>query len=107
MGATTLLSEAVSSQLGGRIQRLFGISHFSVDPDSLADTTAGQNPGARVTVAQQFSHNLIITYSTDVTSTQQQIIQIEYAVRPDLSVIALRDANGTFGIDVVRRTRFK
>jgi translocation and assembly module TamB len=106
IGATTLLSEAVSSQLGGRIQRLFGISHFSVDPSYLADT-AIQNPGARVTISQQFSRDLIITYSTDVTSTQQQVIQIEYTLRRDISVIALRDANGTFGIDVVRKKRFK
>ena len=107
LGATTLLSEAISSQLGGRVQRLFGVRHFSVDPDYIAATSATQNPGARVTIAEQFSRNLVITYSTDVTSTQQQVIQIEYTVRPDVSVVALRDENGTFGIDVVRRQRFK
>jgi translocation and assembly module TamB len=107
LGATTLLSEAISSQLGGRVQRLFGIRHFSVDPDYIAATSATQNPGARVTIAEQFSRNLVITYSTDVTSTQEQVIQIEYTVRPDVSVVALRDENGTFGIDVVRRQRFK
>ncbi len=107
LGATTLLSEAISSQLGGRVQRLFGVRHFSVDPDYIAATSATQNPGARVTVAEQFSRNLVITYSTDVTSTQQQVIQIEYTLRPDVSVVALRDENGTFGIDVVRRQRFK
>lgn len=107
LGATTLLSEAISSQLGGRVQRLFGVRHFSVDPDYIAATSATQNPGARVTIAEQFSRNLVITYSTDVTSTQQQVIQIEYTVRPDISVVALRDENGTFGIDVVRRQRFK
>jgi translocation and assembly module TamB len=107
LGATTLLSEAISSQLGGRVQRLFGVRHFSVDPDYIAATSATQNPGARVTIAEQFSHNLVITYSTDVTSTQQQVIQIEYTVRPDVSVVALRDENGTFGVDVVRRQRFK
>jgi translocation and assembly module TamB len=107
LGATTLLSEAISSQLGGRVQRLFGVRRFSVDPDYIAATSATQNPGARVTIAEQFSRNLVITYSTDVTSTQQQVIQIEYTVRPDVSVVALRDENGTFGIDVVRRQRFK
>jgi translocation and assembly module TamB len=107
LGATTLLSEAISSQLGGRVQRLFGVRHFSVDPDYIAATSATQNPGARVTIAEQFSRNLVITYSTDVTSTQEQVIQIEYTVRPDISVVALRDENGTFGIDVVRRQRFK
>jgi len=105
-GATTLLSEAISSQLGGRIQRLFGISHFSVDP-FLASTTAGQETSARITISQQFSRDLIITYVTNVTSSQQQIIQIEYAVRRDVSLIALRDQNGTFGVDVIFKKRFK
>lgn len=107
VGATTLLSEAISSQLGGRVQRLFGISHFSVDPSYLSTTAAGSNPGARVTIEQQFARNLTITYSTDVNSTQQQVIQIEYAVRSDLSIVALRDENGTFGIDIIRKNRFK
>jgi translocation and assembly module TamB len=105
-GATTLLSEAISSQLGGRIQRLFGISHFSVDP-FLTNTTAGSETTARITISQQISHDLIITYVTNITSTQQQIIQIEYAVRRDVSIVALRDQNGTFGVDVVFKKRFK
>jgi translocation and assembly module TamB len=107
LGATTLLSEAISSQLSGRVQRLFGIQHFSVDPDYIAATSATQNPGARVTIAEQFSRNLVITYSTDVSSTQYQVIQIEYTLSPEISVVGLRDENGTFGIDVVRRQRFK
>jgi translocation and assembly module TamB len=105
-GATTLLSEAISSQLGGRIQRLFGISHFSVDP-FLSNTTTGGATSARVTISQQVSRDLIITYVTNVTSTQQQVIQIEYAVRRDVSVVALRDENGTFGVDVIFKKRFK
>jgi translocation and assembly module TamB len=105
-GATTLLSEAISSQIGGRIQRLFGISHFSVDP-ALSGTTSGGASSARVTISQQISQGLIITYVTDVTSTQQQVIQVEYAFRRDISFIALRDENGTFGIDVIFKKRFK
>jgi translocation and assembly module TamB len=106
MGASTLLSEAISSQLGGRIQRLFGISRFSLDP-LLAGSSSGQNAAARVTIEQQFSNNLTVTYVTNLTSTQQQVIQIEYNVRRDLSVVALRDENGTFGIDFIQRRHFK
>jgi translocation and assembly module TamB len=106
VGASTLLSEAVSSQLGGRIQRLFGISHFSVGP-SVAVLTTQQNPIASVTIEQQVSRGLVITYITDVTTTQYQVIQIEYTINREFSVVALRDENGTFGLDVVRKTRFK
>ena len=105
-GATTLLSEAISSQLGGRIERLFGISHFRVGP-SVAGLNAQQNSIASVTIEQQISRSLVITYITDITTTQYQVIQIEYTVNREFSVVALRDENGTFGLDVVRKTRFK
>ncbi len=106
VGASTLLSEAISSQLGGRIQRLFGISHFSVGP-SVATLTSQQNSVASVTIEQQVTRGLVITYITDVTTTQYQVIQIEYTINREFSVVALRDENGTFGLDVVRKTRFK
>ena len=106
VGASTVLSEAISSQLGGRIQRRFGISHFSLGP-SVAGMTTQQNSIASVTIQQQISRGLVVTYVTDVTTTQYQVIQIEYAINREFSVVALRDENGTFGLDVIRKTRFK
>jgi translocation and assembly module TamB len=106
VGASALLSEAISSQLGGRIQRLFGISHFSVGP-SVATLNTQQNSIASVTIQQQVTRGLVITYITDVTTTQYQVIQMEYTINREFSVVALRDENGTFGLDVVRKTRFK
>jgi translocation and assembly module TamB len=105
-GATALLSEAISSQLGGRVERLFGISRFRVDP-FLAGTSTEQNAAARITIEQQVTHDLTITYSTNATSNQQQVIQVEYAIRRDVSIVALRDINGTFGLDVKFKKRFK
>ena len=99
-GATALLSEAISSGLGGRIERLFGISNFRVDP-FIAGTATESNAAARVTIQQQFSRDLTITYSTNAaTSNQYQLIQVEYSVKRGLSVIFLRDINGTYGFDV-------
>jgi translocation and assembly module TamB len=107
-GATALLSEAISSQLGGRLERLFGITRFRVDPGltTLGSTATDQNPAARVTVEQQISRNLTITYVSNVGSTQQQVIQVEYNINRSLSLVALRDYNGTFGIDLVKKKRF-
>jgi translocation and assembly module TamB len=105
VGASALLSEAISSQLGGRVERLFGITRFRVDPGltGVTTSTANQNAGARITVEQQVTRNLTVTYVSNVGSTQQQVIQVEYIVNRSVSVVALRDQNGTFGIDV----RFK
>lgn len=105
-GATALLSEAISSQLGGRIERLFGISRFRVDP-FLAGTASEQNAAARVTIEEQLGKAVTITYSTNAASQQEQVIQVEYAVRRDVSIIALRDINGTFSLSVEFTKHFK
>jgi translocation and assembly module TamB len=105
-GASALLSEAISSQVGGRIERLFGVSRFRVDP-FLAGTGTEQNAPARITIEQRIARDLTITYITNVTSTQQQVIQVEYNVNRNVSIIALRDQNGTFGLDVKFKKRFK
>jgi len=98
-GATALLSEAISSGLGGRIERLFGITHFRVDP-FLAGTATESNAAARVTIQQQVTRDMTVTYSSNTSSSQYQLIQVEYSIRRDLSVVFLRDINGTYGFDV-------
>jgi translocation and assembly module TamB len=98
-GATALLSEAISSGLGGRIEHLFGISHFRVDP-FLAGTATESNASARVTIEQQVTRDLTLTYSSNAASDQQQLIQVEYHVKRDLSIVFLRDVNGTYGLDI-------
>ncbi len=99
-GATALLSEAISSGLGGRIEHLFGVSQFRVDP-FVAGTATESNAAARITIEQQVKNKLTITYSTNAaTSNQYQLIQVEYAVKRDLSVVFLRDINGTNGLDI-------
>src|SRR5262245_31249075 len=107
-GAGQLLSEAISSQLGGRLERLFGITRLRVDPGlaGVGSTGSEQNAAARITVEQQIARNLTITYVSNVSSTQQQVIQVEYNVNRNVSIIALRDYNGTFGIDVKIKKRF-
>ncbi len=107
-GASAILSEAISSQLGGRLERLFGITRFRVDPGlaGVGSTGSEQNAAARITVEQQIARNLTITYVSNVSSTQQQVIQVEYNVDRNVSIVGLRDQNGTFGIDIKIKKRF-
>jgi translocation and assembly module TamB len=107
-GASAILSEAVSSQVGGRLEKLFGITNFRVDPGltGVGSTGSGQNAAARVTVQQRVTRNVTVTYVSNVGSTQQQVIQVEYNVNRNVSIVALRDYNGTFGIDVKIKKRF-
>jgi translocation and assembly module TamB len=96
LGAQSLIASQVSSQVTNRLEKAAGISHLSVDP---VLGGSGENPGARVTIQQRVTSNLYVTFGTDVTSTQRQVIQMEYKVSPRVSVSATRDQNGGFALD--------
>ena len=66
-----------------------------------------QSAASRITVEQQIARNLTITYVSNVSSTQQQVIQVEYNVDRNVSIVGLRDQNGTFGIDIKIKKRFQ
>jgi translocation and assembly module TamB len=104
VGESALLSQALSSQVTGRIQRLFGVSRIKIDPNV---GLPGVSTGARVTVEQQVTRDLTLTYITNTASSQYQIIQFEWAVGENLSLIGVRDPNGIFGVELRFRRRFK
>lgn len=104
--AQALLYDALSSQVGGRIERLFGFSRFKVEPSTVG-VGSEQNATARITIQEAITRDLIVTYITNVSENQRQVIQVEYLVDRNLSVVALLDHNGTFGIDFKITKRFK
>ncbi len=104
VGATALLSEALSTQVSGRIKRLFGVSRIKIDPNVGGVGTTG---GARITVEQRVTRDLTLTYVTNTSTSQYRIIQLEWAVTDNISVIGARDQNGIFGTELRFRQRFK
>jgi translocation and assembly module TamB len=101
-----ILSEAINATVGNRVQRLFGISKIKVDPQGLSTET---NPtrGAQVTIEQQISNEFTLTYSQNVSQASQQIIQGEYYIRRNVSIVGTRDQNGVISFDVKIRQRKK
>jgi translocation and assembly module TamB len=104
VGAATLLSEALSSGFTGRVERLFGVSRVRVDPSEYQTTTTA---GYRVTVEQQLSRDFTVTYVLNTGIAGHDIIRLEWAARENVSVIAERDINGVYGMELRFRRRFK
>src|SRR5262249_2231370 len=104
LGAESLLASQVSSQVSGKIAKLAGLSQLQIDPN--LGTNNGQNPGARIAIQQRVTSSLLVTYATDITSTQRQAIQLEYKFNPRWSVTGTRDQNGGFGMDGKYRKDF-
>jgi translocation and assembly module TamB len=101
-----LINQALNSTVNSRLQRLFGASRVKIDPQGLASETNVVR-GPQVTVEQQVARNLTLTYSTNVSVSNQQIIQVEYNVTRNISIVALRDQNGVVSFDFKIRRRKK
>jgi len=103
--SNAILGEALNSTFSDRVQRLFpGGSRVTIDPQFIG---AENNPSARVTIEQQINNNLTFTYVTSLTQSAETVIQLEYNIDKNVSIVAVRDQNGVLGFDVHIRRRKK
>ena len=102
MGAA--ISAPLTGPINDRLQRFFGVSRIKIDPEL---NTITNTPQARLTIEQQLSREITVTYITNLNRTQNQIVRMQWDFSRDFSVLAVRDENGIFGIDFQYRKRFK
>jgi translocation and assembly module TamB len=82
--AEILTDEIINKPISKATDKLFGLNRFQLDP-----IISGQrNPGARLTVGRQINRNLAITYSTNLSEDQNQVLALEYRVSNRLSFVA-------------------
>jgi translocation and assembly module TamB len=102
LGAASVLASGVTNTVTNRLQKVAGISQLSIDP-VLDNNAQGTNVG--VTIQQRVTANLFVTATSDPTSTERQVIEIEYQATPRISVIGVFNQNGGFATDVrIRKT---
>ncbi|MCU1307904.1 MAG: hypothetical protein JWN45_2599 [Acidobacteriaceae bacterium] len=103
LGAESLVASAVSNQITSRLEKIAGISHLSISP-TLGSTT-GHEGYANISVQERVTGNLFVTFSTDTTATQTQVIEVQYKLSPRVSVTTTRNQNGGFAFQtLIRKT---
>jgi translocation and assembly module TamB len=102
-GTNSLLGQAIAAPVSSRLQRFFGVSRLKIDPQL---TGVNAVPQARLTVEQQVSRDITVTYITNLTQANQQIVRIEWDLNRKWSVVAVREENGIFGVDFFYKKRF-
>ncbi len=112
--ATSLLTDAIiNAPVQRATDKLFGLNRFEIDP--LIAGRGGASPTARLTVGRQINRNLTLTYSTNVTTEQNQVVALEYRLSDRLSFVAqyqqgavntLRTQNNNFSFEIRFRKRF-
>lgn len=112
--AASLLTDSLISAPARRAtDKLFGLNRFEIDP--MLTGRGGASPTARLTVGRQINKNLSITYSTNVTADQNQVLAVEYRVSNRLSFVAqyeqgsvngFQSRNDNFSFEIRFRKRF-
>lgn len=100
--SNAILGEALNAAVSSRVQKLFGISRIKIDPN--IGGTEG-NPNARLTVEQQISNNVTVTYLTNLGQYAQEVLQVEYNINKNVALVAVRDYTGVLAIDLRIRQR--
>jgi translocation and assembly module TamB len=99
-----VLGQAINQMVSNRVSKLFGVSSIRINP---AVGGPDNNPSARLTVEQQVSNNVTLTYITNLTQSAQQVIQFEYNINSEYTVQGIRDENGVVSFDLLIRKRKK
>ena len=80
------------------------MSRLKIDPQL---TGLSAVPQARLTIEQQISRDITLTYVTNLSQANQQIIRLEWNIDKSWSVVAVREENGVFGVDFFVKKRFR
>ncbi len=102
--ASSLLGGALNATVSSRVSKLFGGGSVKIDPAFVG--TLG-NSSARITVQQQLSRQLTLTYATNVNSSAEQLISVQYDLTPNVSIVATRDESDVFSIVYKIRRRYR
>jgi translocation and assembly module TamB len=100
--SNTILGQAFNAAVSSRVQKLFGVSRVKIAPEVGGAQT---NPTAQITIEQQVSNKITMTYITNLTQASQQAIFVEYNLDRNISLIAGRDQYGVVSFDVRIRQR--
>jgi translocation and assembly module TamB len=101
---SALLGGALNATVASRVGKLFGAGSVKIDPAFIG--TLG-NSSARITVSEPLSKQVTLVFATNVNETAQQLIQVQYQLNQQYSIVATRDESGVFSFVFKIRKRYK
>lgn len=100
--SNAILGQAINNAVSNRMQKIFGVSRVKISPELGGAQT---NPTAQLTIEQQVSDKITVTYISNLTQSSQQSIFVEYYFNRNISVLGGRDQYGVVSINLRVRQR--
>jgi translocation and assembly module TamB len=99
----SVVAGQVAGQVSSRIGKLAGISSLTIDPGIGGNQS---NAGASLGIQQRVTKNLFFTFTTDLTTTQGGIVQVEYQITKKYAVSAVATENQGYSLEVKMHKKF-
>lgn len=103
VSTASFLSGEIIEEARRRAQRILNLDRLRIDPFVLGSSA---EMTARLTVGKKIGENFFILYSTNLTTQREEIIRIEWELKPGLSIVGIRDELGRLSFDLKIRRRF-
>ncbi len=97
------LTGRVGGTLGRGIERATGISQVRIEPNLIANES---DPSARLTIGQNFTRQLGLIYSMNLTDSGDQILVGQYDISKRFRTRALKQSDNTYRFDFSRKQEF-
>jgi translocation and assembly module TamB len=101
---SALLGGALNATVSSRVGKLFGAGSVKIDPAFVG--TLG-NSSARITVEEPITKQLTLTFATNVNESAEQLIQLQYQIDENRSLVLTRDESGVFSVVFKIRRRYR
>jgi hypothetical protein len=102
--ARQFLYGQAASALTKRVGTLFGFDRFRIDP--LTSAVGQPVSGVGVTVGKRLSKDVFVTYSYDPTNNRQSIVQVEWQLKKNVTLVLTQVGDGTYTVDAQWERRF-
>jgi hypothetical protein len=102
--AGSFLAGQAASALGQRVGNLFGFDRFRINP--IAAETGQSVGGVGFTVGKRLSKDVFVTYSTDPTASRQNVLQVEWRLGRNVTLLLTQTTNKGYAVDTRWERRF-
>jgi hypothetical protein len=102
--AGSFLAGQAASAIGQRVGSLFGFDRFRINP--IAAETGQSVGGVGFTVGKRLSKDVFVTYSTDPTASRQNVLQVEWRVGRNVTLLLTQTTNKGYAVDTRWERRF-
>lgn len=106
-GTTGLIAAELTAQIQKRTKKIFGDYLLRIDPNitNITGSSSLQNT-SRLILGKHIAKDFMVVYSTNFANQREQVVYVQYQLSPSISLIAMRNYDGRYSLDLRFRKRY-